>query len=101
MTLDEFECEGARRRASRGRCLLMSERRVVLAGGSGFLGRALAEEFSRAGYEVVILTRKAAKSSARARQGGWDGRTGGAWARGIEGAGAGGNLVGRSLALRH
>ena len=46
----------------------MSERRVVLAGGSGFLGRALAEEFLRAGYETVVLTRKAVKSPARVRQ---------------------------------
>ena len=79
----------------------MSERRVVLAGGSGFLGRALAEEFSRAGYEVVILTRKAAKSSARARQVVWDGRTVGAWAREIEGAAAVVNLAGRSVDCRY
>src|SRR5256714_10400558 len=94
MTLDEFKCEGARRRASRGRCVAMSERRVVLAGGSGFLGRALAEEFLRAGYETVVLTRKAAKSSARVRHVMWDGRSVGEWARELEGAAAGVNLAG-------
>src|SRR5947207_5794601 len=97
MTLDEFECEGARRRASRGRCVVMSERRVVLAGGSGFLGRALAEEFSSAGYEVVVLTRRAAKSSARVRHVMWDGRSVGEWARELEGAAAVVNLAGRSV----
>ena len=42
----------------------VSKGRVVLAGGSGFLGRALAGEFGRAGYEPVVLTRKAGKWSA-------------------------------------
>ena len=79
----------------------MSERRVVLAGGSGFLGHALAEEFSRAGYEVVVLTRKALKSSARVRQVVWDGRTVGEWARELEGAAAVVNLAGRSVDCRY
>src|SRR5256885_7259360 len=79
----------------------MSERRVVLAGGSGFLGRALAEEFARAGYEVVVLTRKALKSSARVRQVVWDGRTVGKWARELEGAAAVVNLAGRSVDCRY
>ena len=79
----------------------MSERRVVLAGGSGFLGRALAEEFSRAGYEVVVLTRKAAKNSARVRQVVWDGRSVGEWAHELEGAVAFVNLAGRSVDCRY
>ena len=41
----------------------VSKGRVVLAGGSGFLGRALAEEFARAGYEPVVLTRKLRRNS--------------------------------------
>ena len=36
----------------------MSKKRVVLAGGSGFLGRALAKELLQRDYEVVILTRE-------------------------------------------
>src|SRR5205085_11917610 len=79
----------------------MSERRVVLAGGSGFLGRALAEEFLRAGYETVVLTRKPLKSPARVRQVVWDGRTVGEWARELEGAAAVVNLAGHSVDCRY
>ncbi len=78
----------------------VSKGRVVLAGGSGFLGRALAEEFARAGYEPVVLTRRARKDS-RVRQVEWDGRTVGAWARELEGAAAVVNLAGRSVDCRH
>jgi uncharacterized protein (TIGR01777 family) len=74
--------------------------RVVLAGGSGFLGRALAEELARAGYEPVVLTRKSKKNS-RARQVVWDGRNVGAWARELEGAAAVVNLAGRGVDCRH
>lgn len=78
----------------------VSKGRVVLAGGSGFLGRALAEEFERAGYEPVVLTRRPRKNS-RVRQVEWDGRTIGAWARELEGAAAVVNLSGRSVDCRH
>jgi uncharacterized protein (TIGR01777 family) len=79
----------------------MPGRRIVLAGGSGFLGRALAGELARAGYEVTVLTRKAVKSSTRVRQVVWDGRTQGEWARELEGAAAVVNLAGRSVDCRH
>jgi len=35
----------------------MTSPRIVIAGGSGFIGRALAREFSAAGRPVVVLTR--------------------------------------------
>ena len=79
----------------------VSKGRVVLAGGSGFLGRALAEEFARAGYEPVVLTRRVRKGGRGARQVAWDGRTVGAWARELEGAAAVINLAGRSVECRH
>ena len=78
----------------------VSKGRVVLAGGGGFLGRALAEAFARAGYEPVVLTRRLRKNS-RARQVAWDGRTLGEWARELEGAAAVVNLAGRSVDCRH
>ena len=77
----------------------VSKGRVVLAGGSGFLGRALASAFERAGYEPVVLTRRVRKS--RVRQVEWDGRTVGPWARELEGAAAVVNLAGRSVDCRH
>jgi uncharacterized protein len=75
--------------------------RVVLAGGSGFLGRALAEAFARAGYEPVVLTRRVRQSRSRVRQVEWDGRTVGPWAQELEGAAAVVNLAGRSVDCRH
>src|SRR5215210_8397009 len=80
---------------------LVSKGRVVLAGGSGFLGRALAEAFAREGYEPVVLTRKVKKTRSRVRQVWWDGRTLGAWARELEGAAAVVNLAGRGVECRH
>lgn len=83
------------RRASKGR--------VVLAGGSGFLGRALAEEFVREGREVVVLTRRPSnKTRAGVREVEWDGQNVCAsWARELEGAAAVVNLTGRSVDCRH
>ncbi|MDT5262397.1 MAG: uncharacterized protein QOC61_1401 [Acidobacteriota bacterium] len=103
MRLDELLCvkavAGEERRE--GGSKLMSKGRVILAGGSGFLGRALAEECLRAGYEPVILTRRVRRSRSRVRQVAWDGRTLGVWARELEGAAAVVNLVGRSVDCRH
>lgn len=79
----------------------MFEKKVVLAGGSGFLGRALTEELTRAGYEVVVLTRKVKRGLSGVRQIVWDGRTVGVWARELEGAKAVVNLVGRSVDCRY
>jgi uncharacterized protein (TIGR01777 family) len=78
-----------------------SKGRVVLAGGSGFLGRALAEELLRAGYEPVVLTRRVRKSRSRVRQVVWDGRESGVWAHELEGAAAVINLVGKSVDCRY
>jgi hypothetical protein len=71
--------------------------RIVLAGGSGFLGRALAEDLTRDGYQVVVLTRRPRASEGALRQVAWDGRTVGEWARELEGAEAVVNLAGRSV----
>ncbi len=35
----------------------MNTRRIILAGGSGFLGQAIAKHFLPSGWDVVILTR--------------------------------------------
>lgn len=78
------------------------QRRVVLAGGSGFLGRALAADFSARRWDVVILTRSADPAASESpRQVQWDGRTAGAWAREIDGAEVVINLTGKSVNCRH
>lgn len=71
--------------------------RVVLAGGSGFVGQALSERLQKAGYEVLILTR-APSSGPRSER--WDGESVGDWARLLEGAAAVVNLSGAPVTLR-
>jgi hypothetical protein len=59
--------------------------KVVIAGGTGSLGRRVAEDFAARDHEVVVLTR-AARSDIAHHQVEWDGRTVGAWASELEGA---------------
>lgn len=59
--------------------------KIVLAGGSGSLGRRIATDLSAKGDEVVILTRSP-RSGIAHRQVEWDGVTVGRWAAELEGA---------------
>jgi len=73
-------------------------KRVVIAGGAGFLGRALARYFVKQGWSVVILSRRAAREDVLIRTVVWDGRTVGEWKAELEIADAVVNLTGRSVA---
>jgi len=56
--------------------------RVVITGGSGLIGRALARELGGAGHDVAILTRDPERVGTLppgVRAAGWDGRTAGGW----------------------
>jgi uncharacterized protein len=80
---------------------------IVIAGGTGFLGRALADALVGAGREVVVLSRRDAEGPGEpVSRGGkavrrvrWtpDGSTG-AWASVLDGADAVVNLAGESIA---
>lgn len=74
--------------------------KIVIAGGTGFLGSALTHALDRAGHDVVVLTRSAGTDSpGHARAVVWkpDGTASGVWAREIDGAGAVINLAGEPL----
>ena len=58
--------------------------KLVLAGGSGLLGRRIVEELADSGHEIVILTRRPERR-ARVRQTVWDGDNVGDWACELEG----------------
>ena len=73
-------------------------KRIVIAGGAGFLGRALARTIVEKGPEVCILSRRPARDDGRIRTVVWDGRTVGDWKDELEGAEAVVNLTGRSVA---
>lgn len=71
--------------------------RVVIAGGTGFLGRNLARHLVGTGCEVVVMARHPAGDDGRWRQVQWDARTLGDWGRHLDGAAALVNLAGRTV----
>ena len=77
--------------------MAISSRRIVIAGGSGFLGVSLAEFLIASGVEVVILSRNPPKVEGPWKHVIWDGRTLGDWRRELEGATGLINLTGRSV----
>jgi uncharacterized protein (TIGR01777 family) len=75
--------------------------RVIITGGTGLIGGALAEDLAAAGHEVIVLSRDASKAAgvpAGVRVAAWDARTGKGWAHLVEGAGAIVNLAGENIA---
>ena len=84
--------------------------RIVIAGGTGFLGSPLAEVYAEDGHDVVVLTRRLPAGEARHDSGtgvpgitrvGWkpDGQ-GGPWAATLDGADAVINLAGEGIGDR-
>jgi uncharacterized protein (TIGR01777 family) len=74
--------------------------KIVIAGGTGFLGGALTTSLTADGHEVVVLTREARpRDGIRAVTWTPDGNAG-AWASAIDGAGAVVNLAGESISKR-
>ncbi len=79
----------------------MNQPRIVIAGGTGFIGRALAREFASPGREVVILTRLPREHRAGIREILWDGEHPGEWIQFLDGAAAVINLTGKNINCRH
>ena len=69
--------------------------RIVIAGGSGFLGISLAAHLTAAGHQVVVLSRR--RPAAPFAHVAWDARTLGDWASCLDGAAGLVNLVGRTV----
>ncbi len=76
-------------------------KKIILAGGSGFLGRALAMHFRRSGYAMTILTRSPKMAADGIREIAWNARTIGDWAGELENSAAVINLTGRSVNCRY
>jgi len=71
--------------------------KIVVAGGTGFLGEPLVKRLVNRGEDVTVLTRNPAKVAiGRGLQ--WDGRTQGAWATDVANADVIINLAGESIA---
>jgi len=78
-----------------------SSSRIVIAGGSGFIGSALAAHFIAQGNDVVVLTRTARAREDGVREVAWNGRSFGPWATELDGAAAVINLTGKNINCRH
>lgn len=84
-------------------------KKIILAGGSGFVGQALTDALGReGGWEIVLLTRDPATCNvlrykpAEVRAVKWDAKTAtGAWVAELEGAEAVVNFTGRSVNCVH
>jgi uncharacterized protein (TIGR01777 family) len=75
--------------------------KIVVAGGTGFIGRNLVKVLGESGHHVIVLTRNPGRArndadpAARLEQ--WDGRTVGEWRSHVSGADAVINLAGESI----
>ena len=72
-------------------------KRVVIAGGSGFLGVSLACHLTAANWQVTILSRNRPRPDGPWHHVAWDARSAGEWAECLDGAAGLVNLVGRTV----
>ncbi|MCG3175123.1 MAG: Epimerase family protein [Candidatus Omnitrophica bacterium] len=76
--------------------------KIILAGGTGFIGRALLRRLLDDGHDVVLLSRSAHPFTGfhhdRLRTVAWDGQSPGEWTRQFDGADAVVNLSGAGIA---
>jgi uncharacterized protein (TIGR01777 family) len=87
----------------------MKNKKIVIAGGSGFIGQALIEYFSK-DNEIIVLSRNASevnnsysqmKFSNTIKTVHWDGKTLGNWCKVIDGSDVVINLCGKSVNCRY
>jgi NAD dependent epimerase/dehydratase family enzyme len=75
----------------------LEQKKIVIAGGSGFLGVSLANHLAERGAAVTILSRNQPKVSGPWKHQSWDARTIGDWQDKLDGADGLINLTGRSV----
>lgn len=77
-------------------------KRVIITGGSGQMGRAVAANLSKDGYEIILLSRDPAKVTnlpPNVRVEKWDGRTAQGWGHWVNGATAILNFAGENIGI--
>lgn len=75
--------------------------KIVIAGGSGHLGRVIASFYKDHVKEVVILSRGSGSTTGNIRLVHWDGKTSGEWINELEGAAMLINLAGKNVNCRY
>jgi uncharacterized protein len=76
-------------------------RKIVIAGGSGFLGNILARFFADNRDQVIVLSRQEIPANRNISFRRWDGKTLGEWAGALEGADVLINLTGKNVNCRY
>ena len=81
--------------------LLASQSKIIIAGGSGFLGQLLAKSLIDHDHEVVVLSRNQNPSLICSRSVFWDAKQIDIWVEELNGADVLINLTGKSIDCRH
>lgn len=76
-------------------------KKLIIAGGSGFLGEALIRYFEHQFDSIVVFTRSAEGINGKVLYRHWDAKSAGAWCKDIEGASVVINLCGKSVDCRY
>lgn len=79
----------------------MKYRKIILAGGNGYMGSVLAKHFSSMTDEIIILARKAKTDIGNIKTLVWDGKTEGSWIENLEDADLLVNLCGKNVNCRY
>ncbi|TDQ08399.1 TIGR01777 family oxidoreductase [Pedobacter metabolipauper] len=79
----------------------MKYRKIVLAGGNGYLGRVFANYYKHLAEEVIILSRKEKKDTDTIKTIVWDGCNEGEWVKSLDGADLLVNLCGKNVNSRY
>lgn len=76
-------------------------KKIVIAGGNGFLGQGLARYFKEKSNEIIIISRTQAATDQNIKWAPWDGLQFGPWATHLEDADVLINLAGKSVDCRY
>jgi uncharacterized protein (TIGR01777 family) len=76
-------------------------KKIIIAGGTGFLGTSLANHYSKQDTQIIILTRGKSKIKGGIQYENWDGKTIGSWIKVIDNSDVVINLNGKSVDCRY
>lgn len=79
----------------------MQIKKLILAGGTGFLGQAIINRFNRKEMQIIVFSRGKTHEENNVQYIHWDGKTIGEWAKELEGADVLINLTGKSVDCRY